>query len=301
MAAPPRHPSARRAAGRRLSPYAGWGVAFVLPAIALLVVFRIYPILSAVAVSVTEYDLFSAPHYTGLENYRLLLTDPQFRQSLLASITYVVGVSIPTWILSLALALAFIQRVPFRNLFRTGAFMPVVMTAVPVAVVWKFMFHPYGLVNVWLSHMGIGRINWLTGESTAMPALIIVGIWRAVPYFMVIFLAGLQAIPHEFYEAASLDGASPVARFRHITLPLLRRTTVLVVIMTVIITMKAIMNPLIMTGGGPAGATRVLPLLIYQTGFQYYRMGLASAMSVVMLMMVLAFTVWQLRLFRENI
>jgi ABC-type sugar transport system permease subunit len=288
------------AAGFRLPPHAGWGIAFVLPAFLLLLIFRVYPILSAVAVSFTDYDLFSTPSFTGLSNYSQLATDPQFRQSLLASITYVVGVSIPTWGIALALALAFDERVPFRNLLRTGAFMPVVMTAVPVAVVWKFLFHPFGLVNVFLSRFGVDRINWLTDQSTAMPALIIVGIWRAVPYFMVIFLAGLQAIPRDYYEAASLDGASAVSKFRHITLPLLRRTSVLVIIMTVIVTMKAIMNPLIMTGGGPAGMTRVLPLLIYQTGFQYYRMGLASAMSVVMLLLVLLFTVWQLRLFREK-
>ncbi|MCC7106341.1 MAG: sugar ABC transporter permease, partial [Chloroflexi bacterium] len=132
------------------------------------------------------------------------------------------------------------------------------------------------------------------------PALILVAIWRTVPYFMIIVLAGLQAIPRDYYEAAALDGANRWQTFRHITLPLLRPTLVLMVVISVLMAMKVFINPLVMTGGGPSGASRVLPLLIYETGFQYFKMGLASAMSVFLFVGVMIFTLVQFRLFRHS-
>ncbi len=176
----------------------------------------------------------------------------------------------------------------------------VVMPAVVNAVVWTFMYHQDGVVNTILSWFGVDPIPWLRSSTWALWAVIIIGIWRATPYYMVIFLAGLQAIPHEYYEAAQIDGADGWRQFRHITLPLLRPTTLLVMVMSVIVAMKVFAVPLIMTGGGPADATRVLPLFIYQTAFEFFKMGRAAAMSVFLFAAVMVFTLFQIRLFSRG-
>jgi ABC-type sugar transport system permease subunit len=155
-------------------------------------------------------------------------------------------------------------------------------------------------VNTILGWFGIDPIPWLRSSTWALWAIIIIGIWRATPYYMVIFLAGLQAIPREYYEAAEIDGADPWAQFRHITLPLLKPTTLLVMVMSVIVAMKVFAVPLIMTGGGPADATRVLPLFIYQTAFEFFKMGRAAAMSVFLFAAVMVFTLFQMRLFSRG-
>jgi multiple sugar transport system permease protein len=178
--------------------------------------------------------------------------------------------------------------------------LPAVGSVVVVAILWKFLFHPLGLVNALLGYVGFERIDWLTSVQTAMLALIIAGIWRLSPYFMVIYLAGLKGLSAEYYEAAALDGANRWQQFRYITLPLLQPTIVLVVIVSVILSLRHFINPMLMTRGGPAGETRVLPLLIYETGFRFSRMGLASAMSMVFFAIMLVFTLIQLHIFRPR-
>ena len=155
-------------------------------------------------------------------------------------------------------------------------FLPIAMSQIVVAMVWKFMYHPYGLVNTILEFFWVGRINWLTSEATALPALIVIGIWRGIPLFAVLYLAGLQAIPKEYYEAAAIDGAGPLQRFLYVTVPLLRPTILLVIVMSLLSAVKVFLNPLVMTEGGPDGTTRVLPYFIYETGFAYFRMGEAG-------------------------
>jgi ABC-type sugar transport system permease subunit len=214
---------------------------------------------------------------------------------------YVAGSVIAIWLLSLLLALAFNREFPFKNILRSLYFMPVVMPSLIVAILWKFLYHPYGMFNAILNRFGLPPVDWLSSNQMAMPSLIVIGIWRGTPYFMIIFLAGLQAIPKEYYEAAAIDGATGWAAFRHVTLPLLKPTMVLVMVMSVIIAIKVFVNPMIVTNfGGPAGATRVLPLYIFQTGFEFFKMGLASAASMVLFAIVMAFTLVQLRLFREE-
>jgi ABC-type sugar transport system permease subunit len=162
------------------------------------------------------------------------------------------------------------------------------------------MYHPYGLVNTILELFGVGRINWLSTEATALPALILIGIWRGVPLFAVIYLAGLQAIPRDYHEAAMMDGAGPFQRFVHITLPLLSPTILFVMVISLLSAVKVFLNPLVMTGGGPNGATRVLPYFIYETGFTYFRMGEAAAASTVLFVFVLGLTLILLRLLRRG-
>ena len=277
-----------------------FGYAILLPTVAILLLFRFLPMLQAFWISLNEYDLIRPPRFVGLENFIDLLQDPLFLNSAWVSVAYVVFSCVPVWVLSLALAVLFNREIRAKNLFRSAAFMPVVMPMVVNALVWTFMYHQDGVVNTILGWFGIDPVPWLRSSAWALWAVIIIGIWRATPYYMVIFLAGLQAIPNEYYEAAKIDGADAWTEFRHITLPLLKPTTLLVMVMSVIVAMKVFAVPLIMTGGGPADSTRVLPLFIYQTAFEFFKMGRAAAMSVFLFAAVMVFTLFQIRLFSRG-
>jgi ABC-type sugar transport system permease subunit len=277
-----------------------FGYAILLPTLAIILIFRFLPMVQAFYISLHEYDLIRPPKYIGLANFIDLVQDPLFLNSARVSIAYVVFSCVPVWVLSLGLAVLFNREIRAKSLFRSAAFMPVVMPAVVNALVWTFMYHQDGVVNTILGWFGIDPIPWLRSSTWALWAIILIGIWRATPYYMVIFLAGLQAIPHEYYEAAQIDGASPWGQFRHITLPLLKPTTLLVMVMSVIVAMKVFAVPLIMTGGGPADSTRVLPLFIYQTAFEFFKMGRAAAMSVFLFAAVMIFTLLQIRLFARG-
>jgi multiple sugar transport system permease protein len=277
-----------------------WGYVFLLPMFLLLVVFKFIPMVRAFYLSLTSYDLLSPPRYVGLRNYVTLLHDPLFHQSMWVTAYYVFGTCIPIWILSLGLALVFNIALPARGLLRLVYFVPAIVPVVVYATIWRFMFHPYGLLNMGLQTLGFPAINWLADSKAVIPGFILAAEWRFVPYFMILYLAGLQSIPEEYHEAASIDGASTPQRFRYITLPLLRPTILLVVVVSIILMSKVFTNVLIVSNGGPDGASRVLSLFIYQTGFQYFKMGLASAASIFLLFATMVFTLIQLRVFREE-
>ncbi len=274
--------------------------AILLPTLAIIVIFRFLPMIQAFYISLHEYDLIRPPTFIWFDNFIDLVQDPLFLNSARVSVTYVVLSCIPVWILSLALAMLFNREIRAKGLFRSAAFMPVVMPAVVNAVVWTFMYHQDGVVNTLLGWFGLDPIPWLRSSKWALWAVILIGIWRATPYYMVIFLAGLQAIPQRYYEAAQIDGANGWRQFQHITLPLLKPTMLLVMVMSVIVAMKVFAVPLIMTGGGPADSTRVLPLFIYQTAFEFFKMGRAAAMSVFLFAAVMIFTIFQIRLFSRG-
>lgn len=274
-----------------------FGYLTLLPTLVIIFVFRFYPMLQAFYISMTDFDLIKSPEFVGLYNFIDLLKDPLFLNSARVSLTYVVFSVVPTWIISLGLAMLFNRHIRFKNLIRSVVFMPVIMPAVVMALVWTFMYHQQGVVNVILGWLNISPIPWLRSSSTALWAVILIGIWRASPYFMVIFLAGLQAIPEDFMDAAQIDGANSWQAFWYVTLPLLKPTTLLVVVMSIITAMKVFAVPLIMTNGGPANSTRVLPLFIYQTAFEFFDMGRASAMSIFLFAAVMIFTVFQIRIF----
>ena len=279
---------------------AAFGYLILLPTLAILFVFRFLPMLQAFYISLHEYDLLRPAKFIGLDNFVDLLQDPLFLNSARISIEYVIFSCAPVWVLSLGLAVLFDREIRAKNFFRSAAFMPVVMPMVVNAVVWTFMYHQDGVVNTILGWFNIDPIPWLRSSRWALWAVIIIGIWRATPYYMVIFLAGLQAIPKEYYEAAQIDGADGWLQFRHITLPLLKPTTLLVMVMSVIVAMKVFAVPMIMTGGGPADSTRVLPLFIYQTAFEFFKMGRAAAMSVFLFAAVMVFTLFQIKLFSRG-
>jgi len=276
------------------------GFLFLLPALLHLVTFKFLPMLQAFRLSFYHYDLMRPPVFHGLENYRSVWNNPLFHQSFWVSVKYMFGVSVPEWFLALALALLLNRRLPGRPLIRLAYFFPIAMSQIVVALVWKFMYNPLGVVNTILGWVGVQRINWLATEESALPALILIGIWRGIPLFGVIYLAGLQSIPREYHEAATVDGAGPGQTFLHVTLPLLLPTILFVMVMSLLSAMKVFLNPLVMTEGGPNGSTRVLPYFIYETAFAYHRMGEAAAASMVLFAFAFALTLIQLRLLRRG-
>jgi len=296
----PARPARRRPWWSVARKQAAFGVAIILPTIAILAIFRFLPMLQAFYLSLTQYDLVHPPRFVGLANFVELLHDPLFLKSARVSLTYVLFSVVPVIPLSLGLAVLFNRSLWLKNFLRSAVFMPVVMPAVVMAVVWTFMYQQDGVVNTILGWFGIEPIPWLRSSATSLWAVILIGIWRATPYYMVIFLAGLQAIPEDYYDAAEIDGAGKWNTFRFITLPLLKPTLLLVIVMNVIVAMKVFAVPLIMTGGGPADSTRVLPLFIYQTAFEFFDMGRAAAMSVFLFVGVMLFSLVQVRLFTRG-
>jgi ABC-type sugar transport system permease subunit len=277
-----------------------WGVAFVLPALLFFALFKYGPMGWAFWLSFTSYDMLSRPRFIGLDNFRGLAGDPVFLQALQNTLVYVVGSTVLITLVALVLALAISTRVPGARLCMSGIFLTNIMPIIAVCLVWRFLLHPHGLVNQLLAPFGAGRIDWLTSDATAMPAIIMVTVWRFAPYFMVVFVAALAAIPAEYYEASAIDGARGLRRLVHITLPLLMPQLFFVIVVSALLCARIFLMPYVITGGGPGGATRVLSMLIYETGFSYLKMGRAAAISVVLFAIVLALTLVQMRLFMRE-
>src|ERR1035437_2807880 len=202
-------PTAKRRLRVRLATkQAAFAYAILLPTLAILCIFRFVPMLEAFVISFSKYDLIHPAQFVGFANFVDLVQDPLFLNSVRVSLIYVVFSVLPVWPASLALAILFNRRLVLKNVLRSAVFMPVVMPAVVMAVVWTFMYQQDGVLNTILGWVGIDPIPWLRSSSYALPAVILIGIWRATPYYMVIFLAGLQAIPADYYDAAKIDGAS---------------------------------------------------------------------------------------------
>lgn len=278
------------------------GFLFIVPALAYFAIFSFWPMLNAAYLSLFDYDLLTPPKWVGLAQYQDLLSSPSFVESLKVTAIYTLGISVPIWILSLLLGMLLNQNIRFRTLFRTIFFSPVVMPLVILAVIWTLLFHPYGPVNsVLLAPFTNQVIPWLSSTQHALLAVIFLAVWRATGYYAIIFLAGLQNISTEYYEAARLDGAGTWTLFRHITWPLLKPTTLFVVVISIINALRHFDAIWVMTGGGPGDATRVLSVLIYETGWVFLKMGKAAAMSIVLFVLVFIFTIFQLRFFRSEV
>jgi len=277
-----------------------WGLLFILPALTFFAGFGLFPFAYTFIVSLCKYDLVSMK-FVGLENYRSLLEDAQFFNAMKITLFYVAGVTVPIWFLALGLALLLNAKIRFLGLYRTAYFIPVVMSLVGVSVIWTQLFHPYGLTNQvleWFTGHALA-VDWTTDELLALPGLIVVNLWKMIGYYGILYLAGLQSIPLKYYEAASIDGACGWRRFRHITWPLLTPTTVFIMIISVINAFSAFVTIYMMTGGGPAEATRVLALFIYELAFQYSKMGTAAAVSFYAFVIILVLTFIQLRMSRS--
>jgi ABC-type sugar transport system permease subunit len=278
-----------------------WGVVFTLPMLAMLVCFKFWPMAYAVWLSLTDATLTERTRrFVGLANYARLGHDTAFVGALETTARYVGATVAVSMVLGLALAVLLNQKVPARGLFRTLMFLPAVVPIIVVPILWQFLFNPYGLVNVALKALGIHPVNWLLSPQGAVGALVLATAWRLTPLCMVIYLAGLQTIPGDLYEAAAIDGAGAPRRFRSITLPMLKPTLLVVVVFAITLTVQNFVLALVMTGGGPDNASTTLSLFVYQTGFLGFRMGYASAAALVMLLIIVGFTMLSLRAFRSE-
>lgn len=283
---------------------AGW--LFVTPALLLIGVFFVIPVIAALLLSFTDFDIYSIGNpadtrFIGLANYATLAASPLFWKAL-RNTAYYVAVGGPLSVaVSLAAAVLINARLTrWKPFFRSAYFAPWVTTLVAVALVWRYIYHPqYGLLNALLGVVGIGPIDWLGNPHWAMPAIILVSVWKNFGYNMLIFLAGLQTIPAELYEAADLDGAGSWHRFRHITIPMLGPTFLFVGIVTMIAAFQIFSEPYVMTQGGPLNSTLTLVLYMYEQGFRWWRLGFAAAVAVVLFLLTLAGTLVQLWLRRE--
>ncbi len=284
--------------GRRLLEHLE-AYAFLLPATAVLAVFHLFPIVYAFYVSLLRWNLIDpVKPFVGAANYVALLSDPKFLAAL-RNTTYFSVVSVA---LALPLALGFAvllnRKLSGMSWYRTAFFIPYVTPLAAAAMVWQWLYHPdqFGLLNYLLGRVGVGQQQWLLNEHLAMPALIVVAIWGSLGRDIVIFLAGLQNISPEYYEAAQIDGADSWQAFRHITLPLLSPTTYFILVISMIGAFKVFALPLFMTGGGPLDRTLTIVYSIYREGFQYFRMGSAAAQAYVLFAIIFLITMLQRRL-----
>lgn len=293
-------------AGRVTRKYLGrnfYGLLFVIPALVFFLIFKIFPVLTALWISFTKFNILQSPRFIGFENYIHIIHDPHFLHSLKVTLYYAAVSTAILLPLSLAVAIGLNGRIKFRALYRSLYFLPYMMSLFAVAIIWMLLYHPYGLMSGILGLFTSGQtsIRWLTTEAYALPSIIIMRVWWGTGYYMILFLAGLQSIPSEYYEVAKLDGANWWSSFWSITLPLLRPVLLFVIVISIINAFQTIDIFLIMTKGGPVDATRVLALLVYETGLKYFRMGEGSAMSVVLFVVLLVFTLIQLKVFREEV
>ncbi len=280
----------------------------VLPALAMIAVFFFVPVAASLFLSLTDFDIYAIADLNSLrlvggENYRRLVQEPLFWVALKNTLYFTLIGGPLSVALSLCAALLIqAPMVRFKGFFRTVYFLPVVSTLVAVAVVWRYLYHPRsGLLNQGLALLGIGPIDWLGDPDWAMPALILMAIWKGFGFNMVIFIAGLQAIPERLYEAARSDGAGAWRQFRHVTLPLLRPTFRFVTLITLIGFLQLFAEPYVMTQGGPANSTLSMVLWMYQEGFRWWNLGFASAIAVVLFLIILALTALYLRYGRDAV
>jgi len=285
----------------RLSPAYG----FLAPALLVIVAFFVVPVVASLALGFTDFDVYAVAdrrhlRFIGLANYAHLLADPRWWIAL-RNTTYFVVVGGPLSVAaSLGAALLVDARLArWKGFFRTVFFLPVVTTLVAVAVVWRYLYHPrHGLLNQVLAGFGVAPIDWLGDPRWAMPALILLAVWKNFGFNMVVFLAGLQSIPERLYEAACLDGASATQQFRHVTLRMLAPTFLFVAVITMIGYFQLFAEPYVMTQGGPANSTLSVVLLMYEEGFRWWNMGYAAAVAFALFAIILGLTLVQLRLRR---
>jgi len=279
---------------------------FVAPALVVIGVFFVLPVFAALALSLTDFDIYALAdlanlRFVGLDNYLRLLQTPPFWQAL-ANTLYFVAVGVPVSIgLSLGTALLLNARVAkWQGLFRTALFAPVVTTVVAVAVIWRYLLHTrYGLINQALGAIGIDPVDWLGDPHWSMPAIILFAAWKNFGYNMVILLAALQAIPGELYESARVDGAGPLRQFADLTFPLLTPTLVMVGILTLAGYFQLFAEPYVMTQGGPLRSTVSVLYFMYEEGFRWWNLGYASAVAFLLFLIIFAVSAGLLRFDRD--
>ena len=283
---------------------AGW--LFVAPAMLAIAVFFVVPVVAALAMSFTDFDIYALAdlrnvRFIGLSNYLQLLGTPLFWRALANTMFFVVA-GVPLSIAA-SLGAALLLNSPlarFKGFYRTALFAPVVTTLVAVAVVWRYLLHTrYGLLNHALTGLGLDPVDWHGDPRWAMPAIVLMSVWKNFGYNMIILLAGLQAIPRDLYEAAELEGATAWQQLRHVTLPALAPMLLMVSILTMAGHFQLFAEPYVMTQGGPAQRTVTVLYFMYEEGFKWWSLGSASAVAFVLFVFMFAFTLLQMRVSRS--
>ncbi|MGM9902625.1 ABC transporter permease [Enterococcus sp. 10A9_DIV0425] len=269
---------------------------FIAPNFLGFLIFTLVPVIFSFILAFMKWDSFNTPEYVGLQNFSKMLSDDTFWISLKNTFLYAAGVVPLTLICSLGLAVLLNQKIKGMKFFRTAFFFPYVTSLVAIAVVWSMLFHPtMGPVNRFLKWFMENPPGWISSSDWALSAIIIVSVWRGMGYYMILYLAGLQTISKEMYEAAAMDGANKWKQFIHITVPSLRSTTFFVTVMLVINCFKIFDLVQVMTDGGPGRATNVLVYHVYNEAFVKFNFGYASAIAMVLFVIVLTITVVQFK------
>jgi len=268
-----------------------WLWVLLAPTLFGLLVGTLGPVLAAIGISFSNWDVITPPTFAGLENYQNLLKDPTFRKALMNTVYYV-GVMVPvSTVLSLGLALLLNQKLRAITWYRTAYFLPVVSSTVAVALVWSWIYSKdFGLLNYVLRTLGLNPIAWLSSTRWAMPAVIIMGVWGILGEGMIIFLAGLQSISQSYYEAAEVDGASGWQKLWRITLPLITPSLFFFFIITMINAFQTFEQIYIMTRGGPVNSTTTIVYYIYRNAFRNFKMGYASSQAIVLFLIIMVLT-----------
>ncbi|MBN8193837.1 sugar ABC transporter permease [Bacillus sp. NTK074B] len=266
---------------------------FLIPGVIILGAFIFYPMLNAIWLSFTNYTIVTDAEFIGLENYKGLFADALFWKVLGQTLLYLVIVVPALVILPIFLAILVNQQVKGIGFFRSAYYVPVVTSMVVVGIAWKWVYADKGILNYILESLGLisEPVNWLTSTTTSIFAVMVVTIWKGLGYYMVIYLAGLQSISDDLYEAADIDGASKWKQIWHITIPLLMPSIMIVTIMSSISAMKVFEEIYVMTGGGPLNSSKTLVFYIYEEAFDKLQMGYASAAGVVLFIITLIFSV----------
>lgn len=280
------------------------GRLFVVPNLAAVAVFMVFPLAFSLYMSVQRWDLFTPPKFVGWANFRdLFTTDPLFGIAVRNTAVFTLGTLIPTVVISLAVAGVLNLKLKGIGVFRTIAFLPLAVSAVVMAVVWQFVFNTdNGLLNIMLGWVGIPPVPWLIEPHWAMVSLCLVSVWQSVPFATVILLAAMQGVPDTLHEAARIDGAGQIRRFVWITVPMIRGALTFMVVISVIKAFQAFDLVYVLTGsnGGPETGTYVLGIMVFQQAFAFLDFGYASALAWVMFAVLLVLTALQLRLARRN-
>ena len=278
------------------------GYVFVLPAVLAIMFFVVIPIFIAIGLVFMKYDILTPPVFVGFENIKNIFKDPRLANSYLVTVKFVLMACIINNVLGLLLAMGVNRAMhpAFKYVFRTALFFPVLTTSASLAVVWSYLMSANrGVLNYLLSLFGLGPVPWLSSTSFAINSVVIYDVWRACGYMMILYLAGLQAIPHDYYEAAEIDGADRFQLFRFITLPLLSPTIFFCVVTSILGASQVFDNAWVLTRGGPVDATRLIALYIYEKGFKAFEMGYASTISITLLLILLTITLIQFRLSKK--
>ncbi|HEY8529519.1 MAG TPA: sugar ABC transporter permease [Paenibacillaceae bacterium] len=269
--------------------FLGWML--VLPAVVILGTFFFYPMIYALVLSFFSWNLLGAKTFVGFANYAFLFSDPEFRRALWNTVYFTVFNLAGTFVLSLGVALLVTRESWGYRIFRTVSLMPLVIPMVITGIIWGLLLEPTGVINVVLDLVGIEGKEWLYNSKWAMPAIILVSIWHSFGLYILLFVAGLQTIPDELYEAASIDGAGRWKSFRHITLPMLKPTTFFVLTLLLINSFKAFDTIWVMTQGGPGNSTTTLVVYMYQKIFT--SVGDATAASIVLFLIIFVLVLFQ--------